>query len=55
MCEFDVFILEGVESDAEAVVLAGYFDLAGFQVFDGVVCASVAELQFVGFCAEGEA
>ena len=37
----------------EAVVLGGDGDLAGFQVFDGLIAAAVAELEFKGGAADG--
>ena len=46
---------EGVGVDGEAVVLAGDGDLAGAEVFDGLVAAAVAEGEFEGFSAEGVA
>ena len=33
---------------------AGDFGLGGPEVFDGVVCAVVAELELVGVCAESD-
>src|SRR5439155_10241980 len=41
--------------DGEAVVLAGDFDSAGVEVFDGLVAAAVAEFQFKSFSADGAA
>lgn len=45
--ELDVFVFEGIEVDAEAVVLAGDLDLAGAEVFYGMVGAAVAKFQFI--------
>ena len=45
---------QGFRQDAEAVVLAGYVNFAGLQVFDGVVCAAMPTWHFRGFCAEGK-
>jgi len=36
------------------VVLAGDFDLARLEIFDGMVGAAVSELELVGLGAEGE-
>ena len=52
--QFDVLVFEGVHIDAEAVVLAGDFDLAGSEILDGVVGAPVTKLELVGLGAEGE-
>ena len=51
---FYVFVFYGVDVNAEAVVLGGYFDLSCLEVFDGVVCSVVAKLEFIGFSAECE-
>ena len=52
--QFDVLIRKRVHIDAEAVVLAGDFDLAGLEILDGVVGAAVAKLELVSLGAEGE-
>ena len=52
MSQLNVLSLEGIQIDAEAVVLAGDFNSAGLEVLDGVVCTVVAELELVGFGAE---
>jgi hypothetical protein len=52
MRQFDLFFIQCVDVHAEAVVLAGYFDLAGLEVLDRVIGAVVTELELVGLCAE---
>jgi len=46
---------EGSGIDRKAVVLRGDADLAGGEVFHGLVAAAMAELQFEGLSAEGVA
>ena len=41
--------------DAEAVVLAGDFDMAGGQIFYRLVAAAMTEFEFVGGAAVGQA
>ena len=53
--QLDVLVFERVYVNAEAVVLRGYLDLAGIEIFDGVICAAVAELELVCFSAECKA
>jgi len=54
VCQLNVLALERIQIDTEAVILAGYFNPAGVEVLDGVVCSVVSEFQFVGFGAESE-
>jgi hypothetical protein len=52
MSKLNIFVLERIYIDAEAVVLRGYLDLAGFEIFHGVICAAVAEFELEGFAAK---
>ena len=45
--QFDVFAFEAFNINAEAVVLARYLDLSGFEVLDRVIGPAVAELELV--------
>ena len=49
------FVVERIGIDREAVVVRGDFDALRQLVDDRMVGAAVAEFQFVGFAAEGEA
>jgi len=49
--QLDFFFFKRVHVHAEAVVLAGDFDLSGL-ILDGVIGSSVAELELIGFGAE---
>ena len=51
MCQLDVLLGQGIHIDAETVVLAGDFDLAGAEVLDRVVGATVAELELISLGA----
>ena len=44
---------QGGRVHGETVVLGSYFDFAGFQVFDGLVGAAMAEFELEGFAAVG--
>jgi hypothetical protein len=43
---------ETIKVHTEAVVLDGYFHLAGCEVFDGMVSTVMTEFQFVCFSAQ---
>ena len=43
---------KGIRIDSESVVLRSDFDFAGFKIFDRLIGAAMAELQFEGFSAE---
>ena len=45
--QFDVFAFEAFNINAEAVVLAGYLDLCGFEVLDRVIGPPMPELEFI--------
>ena len=52
--ELDLVGVDGVGIDGEVVVVGGDFDFAGGVVANGMVAAVMAELELVGFAAEGE-
>lgn len=43
---------EGIDVDAEAMVLRGNFDLAGRQVHDWMIPAVVPKFEFIGAAAK---
>ena len=47
MRQFNILVLQRINIDTEAVILAGYFELACLEVLDGMIGASMAEFQFV--------
>jgi hypothetical protein len=47
-------VLERVYIDAEAVVLRGDFDLSGFEIFNGVISAAMAEFELECLAAESK-
>ena len=49
------FLVEGVEIDAETVILCGDFDFARAGVLHGLVGAPVAEFEFVRFSSQCQA
>ncbi len=55
MRKLNVFMFQRIDIDAEAVILAGNFDFAGFEIFNRVVCAAMSEFQFISFAAECQA
>ena len=55
MSDCDLRVGERVGVDTEAVVLGSDFHFVGAVVYDGVIGSVMAELELVGFAAEGEA
>ncbi len=53
--DVDVVEVERIGIDREAVIVRGDFHLVGELVEDRMIGAAVAEFQFVGLAAEGEA
>ncbi len=51
MCQLDVLPGQRVHIYAKTVILAGDFDFACVQILDGMIGATVAELELVGFGA----
>ena len=52
VCQLDLFFVQRIHIDAEAVILTGDFYVSGFKVLDRVIGSSVAKLELVGLCAE---
>ena len=55
MGEFDGFLIQGIHVHAETVVLRSDFDFAGAGLLHGLVGASMAEFELVGFATQCEA
>ncbi len=54
MCNLNALAFQRIDINAKAVILAGDFNSACQQIFDGMICASMTELEFVGFPAQGK-
>jgi len=55
MCDLNFWVFDRFHIHTEAVVLCGNLYPACQKIFDWMVCASMAELQFEGLSAKGEA
>ena len=53
--QFQVRVLNGVHVHAKPVVLRGYFNLTGEQIFDWVIRPVVPEFELEGFSTERQA
>ena len=53
--EFDFGLRQRVGIDGEVVVVGGDLDLAGVELFDGMIAAVVSEFQLEGFAAQSDA